>query len=463
MRFNPRLFFPVLFLLLLAARLCHLQILWTEETLPMASAFQMQTGRTLYRDIWFDKPPLLPAAYLPIGAWPGWPVRLMGAIYGLLACWIAYRFARDLWSQKEGYWAAGLLGFFLIFDLPSAVIPIASDLLMLAPHLAAVWLAWMRKPLWSGVVAAVAFWISPKGVFVLAACALWNPMGVPLLAAGFAAASALAAGWLWAIGALPAYWEEVWRWGTLYAGAPLTAHPFLNGVLRTANWAGFHIAAVVAAVWYLARGGKDGRVRWILWCVLCLIGVIAGLRFFPRYYFLLLAPTVMMAARGFALLGPKREFVALLLLIPASRFGPRYIWLAAGGTEWADTLMDRDSRKAAALTRTMARPGDTLFVWGYRPELYVYTRMLAASQFLDSQPLTSVPADRHLTEATPLEAEAAPARRAELVATHPSFIIDGLSLYNPRLAMTRYPELRAWLKQYREAGRTANSVIYVRR
>ena len=74
-------------------------------------------------------------------------------------------------------WAAGLLGFFLIFDFPSAVIPLASDLLMLAPHLAAVWLAWKRRPLWSGVWAGVAFWISPKGMFVAAACVLWYPAG----------------------------------------------------------------------------------------------------------------------------------------------------------------------------------------------------------------------------------------------------------------------------------------------
>ncbi|HLI82527.1 MAG TPA: hypothetical protein VKV17_01350 [Bryobacteraceae bacterium] len=155
--------------------------------------------------------------------------------------------------------------------------------------------------------------------------------------------------------------------------------------------------------------------------------------------------------------------MALLLLIPVMRFGPRYLWLAAGGTEWADTLMDRDSRKVAALTRSLAHKGDTLFVWGYRPELYVYTRMPAATIFLDSQPLTSVPADRHLTDATPLETAAARTRRAELAQTHPAFVIDGLSLYNPRLAMSRYPELRAWLTQYREAGRTATSIIYMRR
>jgi len=461
-RFNSKLFFAMLFALLVAARLCHLNILWTEENLPMAAAQQMVDGKTLYRDAWFDKPPLIAAFYVPLGARPAWPLRWAGALYALLVCWIAYGFARDMWSPIEGFWAGGLAGFFLIFDLPSAVIPVASDLLMLAPHLAAVWLAWKRKPLWSGALAAVAFWVSPKGVFVAAACVLWNPAGLPLLAAGFAGVSAAAVTWLWAAGALPSYWEQVWRWGVLYAGAPLTAHPFQDGILRTANWAGFHLAAVVAGVWFLVRCRRAQALQWAAWCVLCLIGVFAGLRFFPRYYFLLLAPVMLMASRGFTLLGRRGALAALLLLIPAARFGPRYARLALGETEWTDTLMDRNSRQAAATMRKLASPGDTLFVWGYRPELYIYTRLPAANRFLDCQPLTGVPADRHLTEAEPLQTEAASARRAELAQSYPTFVADGLGLYNARLAITRYPELRTWFARYREVARTADTVIYRR-
>jgi hypothetical protein len=461
-RFNSKLYFVTLFALLAAARLCHLGILWTEENLPMAAAQQMVEGKTLYRDAWFDKPPLIAALYVPLGATPGWPLRLTGALYALLVCWIAYRFARDLWSPIEGAWAAALAGFFLIFDLPSAVIPIASDLLMLAPHLAAVWLAWKRKPFWSGALAAIAFWVSPKGVFVAAACALWNPAGIPLMAAGFASLTAAAVAWLWAAGALPAYWEQVWRWGLLYAGAPLTAHPLRDGVVRTANWAGFHLALVVAAAVFLWRARKAQKAQWIAWSALCLIGVVAGLRFFPRYYFLLLAPVVLMASRGFTLLGNRRVLAMLLLLIPAIRFGPRYARLAMGDTEWTDTLMDRDSRQAAALIRKVASQGDTLFVWGYRPELYIYTRLPAANRFLDCQPLTGVPADRHLTETTPLESQAASARRMELAQAYPTFVADGLSVYNPRLELTHYPELRRWFARYREVARTDYTVIYKR-
>jgi hypothetical protein len=458
-RFKLGLFFLVLFAILAAARMCHVHILWAEETLPLAAAEQMLLGKTLYRQIWFDKPPLLPAAYLLWDAQPGWPLRLAGALYALLACWIAYRFAREVWSEVEGMWAAGLLGFFLIFDLPSAVLPLASDLLLLAPHLAAVWLAWKHRPFWCGALLGVAFLISPKALFVAAACALFDPGGIWWMAAGFAAVCGIATIWLAASGALAAFWDQVFRWGRLYAGAPPLESPLRNGLLRTVNWAGFHVAVIIAAVWFLVRWKS---FRWGAWCALCLMGVAAGWRFFPRYYFLLLAPLTLAAARGFALLGRRRDVVALLLLIPATRFGPRYVLLAAGNTEWSDTAMDRDSRAAAALVRKMAHPGDTLFVWGFRPELYVYTHLPAATRFLDSQPLTGVPADRHLTQSQPLEIEGAQARRRELAESKPTFILDGLGLYNPKLALSHYSELRAWFAQYREAGRTMGIVIYRR-
>jgi len=457
---KPLRFFLLLAALLVASRMCHVSILWEGDTLPLAAAEQMAGGKVVYRDVWYDKPPLVPALHVLWGARPGWPLRLGNALYALLACWIAFRFARDLWSEREGIWAAGLLGFFLIFDLPASVIPVASDLMMLAPHLAAVWMAWKRRPFWSGVWAGVAFWVSPKGLFVTAVCALWNPAGVPLMAAGFAAVSAAVAGRLWSSGALGPYWEEVWKWGRLYAGSPFVESPIRNGIVRTLNWMGFHAAIVVAAGRFLWRRGVV-RLAWVAWLGLSLIGLSTGLRFFPRYYFLLLPVVVIMAARGFKLLGRKRGFVALLLLIPATRFGPAYL-AALRNPEWRDIGMDRDSRAAAALIRQAAKPGDTLFVWGYRPEIFAYTRLPAGTMYLDSQPLTGVPADRHLTQSEPVETEESGRRRAELARSDPTFVVDGLGLLNPQLAITNYPDLREWLGHYREAARTGQTIIYRR-
>jgi len=462
---RARTFFAALFLLLLTARLCHLDILWAEEDLPMAAATQMEFGKALYRDVWFDKPPLLASIYLAWGARPGWPLRLAGALYALLACALAYAFARDLWSPREGFWAAGLLGFFLIFDFPSAVIPLAADLSMLVPHVAAVWLAHRGRLFWSGVLAGVAFLLNTKALFVLAACALWCWAGIPLLVAGFLLPTAIAAAWLTETNALVSYIDQVWLWGFLYAGNTFLEHPVRDGFVRTADWLGFH--AALAAGILGARHGIQAAVRWKLaaWAAISFVAAILGWRFFPRYYFQLLPVMVIAGARGMVLVKRWRMVALALLLIPLIRFGPRYFLLARDLAthqphQWSDVALNQDSQAAAVLVRELVHPGDTLFVWGFRPDLWVYTGLPAATRFLDSQPLTGVPADRHLTQSAAVEAEFTRANREELARSRPTFVMDGLSRYNPALAMDRYPELRAWLAEYREAGRTGGTVIY---
>ena len=136
--------------------------------------------------------------------------------------------------------------------------------------------------------------------------------------------------------------------------------------------------------------------------------------------------------------------------------------MAAHDTAQRDTAMDRDSRAAGRLIEAAARPGDTLFVWGYRPEIYVYSRLRAATLYLDSQPLTGVPADRHLTQSTPVETSQSRQRRVELSQSRPTFIVDGLGSYNPHLAIGQFSDLHDWMKAYREVARTGGSVIYRR-
>jgi hypothetical protein len=466
---RARTFFAALFLILLAARLCHVDILWAEEDLPMAAAMQMKLGKTLYRDIWFDKPPLLASMYLAWGVRAGWPLRVAGALYALLACVLAFFFARDLWSAREGFWAAGLLGFFLIFDFPSAVIPLAADLTMLVPHLGAVWLAFRGRAFWSGIAAGVAFLINAKAVFVLAACALWSS-ALPMLVVGFCLPLGIAAGWLALAGGLAPYIDQVWRWGFLYAGSTFLEHPVRDGVIRSADWLGFHAALVVAALWtraWVSHESCPAPVRWKLlaWAAISFAAVLVGWRFFPRYYFQLLPVLAIAASRGMTVAKRGRLLMLALLMIPLVRFGPRYLLLAqdlATGQphHWSDVALNQDSQAAAGIVRGMARPGDTLFVWGFRPDLWVYTGLPAATRFLDSQALTGVPADRHLTQSGPVPGEFTVANREELARARPTFVMDGLSLYNSALAMDRYTELRPWLTKYQEVARTNGIVIY---
>jgi hypothetical protein len=173
----------------------------------------------------------------------------------------------------------------------------------------------------------------------------------------------------------------------------------------------------------------------------------------------LLPATVLLAAHAAVQWPRLRAAILVLLLIPAVRFAPTYL-RALRDPSWSDTAMDRDSRNAAAMIRQIAKPGDTLFVWGYRPELYVYTGLPAATKYLDSQPLTGVPADRHLTQSEPVETDAPARRRADLTHSHPTIIVDGLGLYNPRLAIAEYPDLHEWIGRYREQARIGQSIIY---
>jgi hypothetical protein len=168
-----------------------------------------------------------------------------------------------------------------------------------------------------------------------------------------------------------------------------------------------------------------------------------------------------MAARGFSLLGRRAVWVSFLLIVPLVRFAPTYP-RAWNDPEWRDIQMDRDSRAAAVVIGKLARPGDTLLVWGYRPEIFPYTGLRAATMFLDSQPLSGVPADRHLTSSVPVETQNAARLRAELTRSGPRFIIDGIAPFNPRLGIDRYPDLALWLRGYRVAARTAETVIYRR-
>jgi hypothetical protein len=466
-RRNTALFFGALFAVTFALRLCHSHILWADEDYHLAAGLQTLHGKMLYRDLWYDKPPLAAWLYACLGALPGWPLRLFDAVWLLAICAATWRFARDLWGQYEAFLAAALMAFFLNFDFPSAVIPAAPDLLLLLPAIAAVHCAWKRRPFWSGLGCGIGFLFHTKAVFVLAVCAVAAWPALPLLLVGFAIPNAAAFAVLAASGALPDYLLQVWRWGFAYAGSSSEPQPVLNALRRVLDWSGFHAALVVGALaWFLSGTGRaatdDKRRSSVpLWVAIGFLGVSLGGRFFPRYFFLILAPLVLVSARAIARRKTVAVIAAIALLVPLVRFAPRYFMLAfRPAAPWADIALDQDSQAAAALVNARKQPGDTLFVWGYRPGLFVYTRLPADSRYWDSQPLTGVPADRHLRDAVSLIPDWAARNRVELAATHPVFIVDSLSLSNPRLAPGAYPELRAWLAGYSIVARTPLSVIY---
>jgi hypothetical protein len=449
--------FFLIAVIVIAARLCHSNVLWADDNLPLAAAMQVARGKVLYRDVWFDKPALVAWIDLLWGARAGVWLRLAGAAYVIAVAAAAWQFARSKWNEREGLFAAFFAAFFLTFGLPSAVIPLASDMLLVLPHFIAVYFAWRGRAFWSGVAAGIGLLCSSKAIFVLAACALWQWRQLPMLLAGFAAPNAVTLGWMYLHGSASEYYRQAWLWGRIYAANTFVEHPFTEGVTRTANWIGFQAALVVGAFIAARR-----ELRLTVWIVISFAGVILGLRFFPRYYFLLLPPMIIAASRGWSLLAHNRiAFAALaaLLAVPLIRFGKPYITLARGAT-MTDLSMDRDSRAASEKLRALSHPGDTLFVWGFRPDIFIDSEIPAGTRFLESQPISGVLADRHLFSSDSIAPDFTAPNVRELLTTKPTWIVDGLGLYNPHLSLSLQPALVSWFSQYKEVARTDFSILY---
>jgi hypothetical protein len=425
----PRWLTLSIFSVALASRILQTDVLWVEEAYPSAAALQIAFGKMPYRDFWFDKPPLFAYLYALWGGEPGLVLRLAGAVYVTLCAWLAARLAR--------HWiAGGLLAFFLIFENPAAALVLGPDLLTLAPVMGAVLVR--DKPFAAGALMAVAFHCNVKAILFLPLVFSWQS------AASFAILASPAF-------FIPGYIEQVWRWGAVYARDTFIDDPLRTGAAKTAAWLGFHAALLIPA----ARAKWDRRL--ILWTLAAAACAAAGFRFFPRYYFHLLPPLAIAAAHGWPKLGRVQWAVIALLIIPVVRYTPAY-WR---GERSRDLAMFRDARQAAEVIREQAAPGDTIFTWGYRPEIDALARLPLGSRFLESQPLTCVFADRHLTMSrTNGEDKACAERRLQLARSNPTFVVDGLGRYNPALAITAYPELADWLKRYRVVALTNGTMIY---
>ncbi|MCC6587066.1 MAG: DUF2029 domain-containing protein [Bryobacterales bacterium] len=440
--------------LVLAARLAHAPILWVEEAYPAAAAIQMLHGLVPYRDFFFDKPPLSALFYLLCGGYPGWPLRVVGALFVIGCAGLAW-FGAGRLAKRAGPMAALLCAVYLTFDFPAATLALSPDILMVAAQLGAFACLAAAMPLGAGVCAALAFLLNFKGLTVLVVALIWMPRRFLAILAGFAIPVAATGAMLLALNAWPAFVGQVWTWGRAYAADTFLENPLREGLFRTVSWAAFHLTIVLAAIPVLRR---DRRL--LAWVVLSAVAVTMGWRFFPRYYFQLLPPLTIAAAAALATFRqPVRIALLALLAIPVIRFGPRYVSLAIqGDATWADTAMNRDSRRVAAIIKEQAKPRDTILVWGYRPDILVYTRLPLGAPYLDSQPLTGVIADRHLRDSRPTYNRAAD--RAQLAATYPTFLVDGLGPYNPELAIHRYPELHHWLKSYNRIADTEGARVY---
>jgi len=468
LRMADKRWVALLVALLATVRFCHTGVLWVEEAYPLAAARAMLSGHTLYRDIWFDKPPLFPAFYALFGASMGWPLRLAGALFVGFAAWAAWRAARQLWGNRDvAGWAALLTAFFLTIDFPATAMALTPDVLAVPFHLLAIGSLAAGQPLLAGVFCGIALGFNGKALFILLICLLWRWWETPRILAGFALPVAALVGWMAIHGSLQDHWQQVWVWGAAYSRDTPLAHPWLEGLRRTLNYAGFHAALVAAAACTLIRE-KDRRWRLLAWIAISLGSAWMGWRFFPRYFFQLLPALALPAARGFSTASPRwRAALVALLAIPLVRFLPASVQLAAETVQGQphasrDLALYEDSRRAARFVTSAPPDARTTLVWGYRPELYALAGLTPGTRFLDSQPLSGVLADRHLTNSRQTFPDLSRRNREALLASKPpAWILDGLGPINGQLSVFNPSTgLAAWRPLYAETGRTPTVIVY---
>jgi len=254
----------------------------------------------------------------------------------------------------------------------------------------------------------------------------------------------------------------------------------------------------------------------LLWFASSFAGVMVGGRFYGHYFLQIVPSLAVIGARGIVGINSslktrgstlRRSALALLVIgfaFTLVRFHTRGALIAIdwvrGTTSqsnavWYHTMRDREERIVAAVVRDMTDendaadqfglesireggprtrpaegPGDYLFVWGYRPEIYYWSGLLPASRFLSTQPLTGVPADVHFFGDdyrslldSPVTADARRQLVGDLEETQPKYIVDEIGFFNNHLAILEYPELREFMSEYKPLGATGRFFIYRRR
>ncbi len=500
----PRARFALLLLAtIFLLRIFYAGYVWADEGLWFTAAQELLRGKALYSQIWFDKAPAVAWTYAALFAAAGsslLAVRLFTIVYATAVSVVLWQMGRRFWGEDEGRLAALLYALYNATYIHSQVQPMAVDHLMLLPYLSAGYFFLRARPFWSGLLAAAAFSINPKAAALLLFFAAVEfllptfrlpPAGFGLLLAGFLIGCLPWTAYLLTGDKWQFYVRDFWGWGWSYVTLYSPAAVVLTGLRKTLNYAGFHFSlflGMALLLVYFPRGRPTAErgashAVW-LWLGTSFLGVAAGGRFFPRYFYQVLPFLCLLAARGYRQAfrhrpgesAPSRGRSLLRLLFWAGivfslvRFHNRaavraYELLTGRQTAymaaWTDPAMDRDSRAIAPKVR------GSLFVWGYRPEIYFYCGCAPASSFLSSQPLTGVPADIHLREARSAAPErAAESRRRllqELQESPPEYIVDGLGPYNPALRMENYPELRAFLERYyTRREEVGHGVIYAR-
>jgi 4-amino-4-deoxy-L-arabinose transferase-like glycosyltransferase len=315
--------------------------------------------------------------------------------------------ARSLWGDKAGLPAALLYWMVTCsFDIPPETIALNVESPGMVFTVLALWLAWSYQHrtvavIGSGIALglavlfrqsfvlfvipmALAIWMSGRGRFgrlagmALGALLPWIPVVIWYAARG---------DFLWA-------WDSWVRYPLSYAGDSGLNGFLLGGYL---NGSRFLIQTVVPTtlsvmgIVRLWRQSKDQRMIFVVSLyVVSILAVCSGSRFFGHYFIQAFPAIALAAVPAWLMLREsvrhRRSLypVAGLGLLMAALHFPTWSWwdsYATGPGESFYRLGRSEPEKAiAAFAREHTRPGETITVWGYCPQIYFYADRLPGTR-----------------------------------------------------------------------------------
>lgn len=410
----------VLTLLLRIPPVVSFPVLSIDEVYLAVAAGEMRGGRLLYREIISDKPPLLHALYYLLPA--SGPARVKaaeaaGIAAALLVTALVLAIARRTAGEAAG-WAAGYL--YAVFSatfFPSDMAAANREIFMILPLSLSAWFFLRgeesvrrggREYFLAGACAGLGGLFKQPGftmafaLLLSALSGLSRPGGVRRAAARvgwiFAGLAAAIFGcalffqiqrtlselvfWSWTYGlaysgSVP--WEEALRsWSRMAADAVLPNPLF---------W-GMALAGIVLR----GPGGiVRGRGFLLLWGIFSAAGAALGKRLIPHYLIQVFPPFAVLAGAGFGRLlricsaqgrpaSLRLVFVGGSILLALASIAWSYRWRFEPVTVALDSF--RENREVADFVRSASGPADSVFAWGYLPEVYLYSGRPAASRFL---------------------------------------------------------------------------------
>ncbi len=396
-------------------------------------------GRVPYVDLWNPKPPAVFYVYALAMRLFGQTSEALRLIDLLIVPPIAaslYWLGRRLGGWRVGLWAAFLFGVFYFSEtfwtltqndgivlLPMALAMVcafkaadggrgAAAWALIAGGLCA-WALWFKYPFvlfTAAVVIAYLLWrraepvqsLQPKVIAALFA-------GVLLVGGGGVLALA-------SMGALEALIESA-RVTSEYTALGFNAADF-GAALETAlgfRWSHWGLLFVLAAVWWIASrlpaaesaaNPRAWAAVWV-WALAGLLIMLVQAKAYDYHWLPMLPPLALLGAdslerlmRGVARGGHAADGLRLLLgaglvvALAAGVWGKALPYLSGQETQseyyarfQAGEFVADESLAVASYLRERVAPGDSLTIWGFRPEVYYLSRLNPATRFIFQFPL----------------------------------------------------------------------------